>query len=654
MRSIGLIVIALAVILAATCAAEATTYEIGPGKTYTNVIDMPWESLVAGDTVLIYYRATPYKEKIGIFSQGTEANPITVSGVAGGGGELPILDGIDAVSREQQSYWSDERCVIKLGGTNIPPEDPTPTWIIFEDLDIKSARPPYTYTCDEGTSKSYLQSASSIYVEKGKNITVRNCILRDCGNGFFTASSDAEATESILIQGCHIWDNGIDGSIYHHNNYTASLFITHEYNHMGPLRSGCSGNNLKDRSAGQIVRYNYIEGGNRQLDLINAEDSILIADDPSHDETHVYGNILIEYDADGNRQMVHYGKDTSGGTRDGTLWFYNNTMYSERSDRNSFFRMSGGSTCVLDLRNNIIYPTLYTASYNELTSADSRKGTINLRNCWLKVDWVLGGRMTLNNYGGNVEEMDPLLEDPANRDFKLTSSSNCIDAGTTLDSSCLPDHNVTKQYVYLADWETRPVDSTFDIGAYEYPGGPPPDLEITTTSLPNGQVNVAYSETLQATGGVTPYTWSVISGSLPAGLSLTASTGEISGTPTTEETANFTVQVTDSQDPADTDTQALSITIDPEPSGPTITTTSLPDGTRKVDYSAYVEATGGTPPYTWSIVSGSLPTGLGLNSSTGEISGNPKKAETKNFTVRCTDDASQWDEQALSITINPS
>ncbi|MHC4714188.1 MAG: putative Ig domain-containing protein [Planctomycetota bacterium] len=56
---------------------------------------------------------------------------------------------------------------------------------------------------------------------------------------------------------------------------------------------------------------------------------------------------------------------------------------------------------------------------------------------------------------------------------------------------------------------------------------------MTTASLADGQIGVAYSQTLGATGGVTPYSWSIVSGSLPAGLSLNSSTGEISGTPTT-------------------------------------------------------------------------------------------------------------------------
>jgi hypothetical protein len=181
-----------------------------------------------------------------------------------------------------------------------------------------------------------------------------------------------------------------------------------------------------------------------------------------------------------------------------------------------------------------------------------------------------------------------------------------------------------------------------------------PDLQITTTSLPDGTISVAYSQTLQATGGVTPYSWSIISGSLPAGLSLNSSTGGINGTPTTEETANFTVQCTDSQDPADTDTQALSITINAAPQPLEITTTSLPDGTVGAGYSQTVQATGGVTPYSWAVVSGSLPAGLSLNSSTGEISGTPTTVETANFTVEVTDSDSppSTDQQALSIDVN--
>ena len=180
----------------------------------------------------------------------------------------------------------------------------------------------------------------------------------------------------------------------------------------------------------------------------------------------------------------------------------------------------------------------------------------------------------------------------------------------------------------------------------------PEDVTITTTSLPNGQQGVWYSQTVQATGGDTPYTWSIDSGSLPAGLSLGSSTGTISGTPTSYGTSNFTVKVTDDWSPANTDTQALSITIAPEDIE--ITTTSLPDGTVSSAYSQTVQATGGDTPYTWSIDSGSLPAGLSLGSSTGTISGTPTSSGTSNFTVKVTDDWSpaNTDTQALSITIN--
>jgi hypothetical protein len=176
----------------------------------------------------------------------------------------------------------------------------------------------------------------------------------------------------------------------------------------------------------------------------------------------------------------------------------------------------------------------------------------------------------------------------------------------------------------------------------------PPPLTITTTSLPNGTVGAAYSQTLVASGGTGGYSWSATAGSLPAGLTLAAG-GGISGTPTTAATANFTVQVKDSSNA--TATQALSITIAPPQL--TVTTTSLPNGTVGAAYSQTLAASGGTGGYTWSTTGGALPAGLTLAAG-GSISGTPTTAATANFTVQVKDSSNATATQPLSITIAPS
>src|SRR5271169_4033626 len=72
---------------------QATVYNVGPGQTYTTIGAVPWESLAAGDTVNIYYQATPYYEKVDIGVVGTPANPVTINGVPDSSGDLPIIDG---------------------------------------------------------------------------------------------------------------------------------------------------------------------------------------------------------------------------------------------------------------------------------------------------------------------------------------------------------------------------------------------------------------------------------------------------------------------------------------------------------------------------------------------------------------------------------
>src|SRR5205814_7077182 len=110
-------------------------------------------------------------------------------------------------------------------------------------------------------------------------------------------------------------------------------------------------------------------------------------------------------------------------------------------------------------------------------------------------------------------------------------------------------------------------------------------------------------------GGTAPYAWSVISGSLPAGLTLNATSGAISGTPTTAGTSNFTAQVTDSA--SGKASKAFTLTINSTAPPLSITTASpLVSGTVGTAYSQTLAATGGTPPYAWSDIGSASRRGL--------------------------------------------
>ncbi len=453
-------------ILGYTGGLDATTYEVGTGMSYENIGDVPWESLVPGDTVRIHYRAEPYHEKWVIARTGTESENIVIQGVPGAGGELPIIDGQDATTRLELSYWSEERGIINLGGSSYPNQ--TPDYIVIENLDIRSARSPYSFTDDEGQIRNYANNASSFYVIEGSHITIRNCILHNCGNGFFVSHQASD----ILVGGCYIYDNGIEGSYYHHNNYTEAKGITFQYNHFGLLRANCGGNNLKDRSCGTVIRYNWTEGGNRQLDLVESDHSG-IYNDPSYSKTFVYGNILIEQTNEGNSQICHYGGDggNSAQYRKGTLFFYNNTVISKRSGNTTLFRLStNDESC--DARNNIVY---VTADGNRLAMLNSH-GVLNVRNNWFKTGWVESHQGS--NYDGTVIDSGgmvmgdlPGFLDWNSEDYHLAESSSCINTGTSLSGEVLPDYNVIRQYIKHCQDEERPSDGVFDIGACEYQQG---------------------------------------------------------------------------------------------------------------------------------------------------------------------------------------
>jgi len=216
-----------------------------------------------------------------------------------------------------------------------------------------------------------------------------------------------------------------------------------------------------------VVRYNWLESGNRQLDLVDAEDSSVLVNHPSYATTFVYGNVLIEPDGAGNSQLVHYGGDsgTEPDYRKGTLYFFNNTVISTRSGNTTLFRLSTNDEHAV-CHNNLLYVT----DSGDRLAMLAGSGVLDLSHNWLKPDWTdshSGLDGAINDDGTSVTGTSPGFEDEGNQDFHLADGSACINAGAELPSGVLPDHDLVAQYVSHRAGEPRPLEPPFDIGAFE-------------------------------------------------------------------------------------------------------------------------------------------------------------------------------------------
>lgn len=369
----------------------------GSPNRVTNINDVPWETLVAGETVRIHWRAAAYAERLALFRSGTQAAPIRVCGVAGPAGERPFITGIEATTRTASQFGANTvgslqpYGVVTISG---PQFNTRVEHVILEGLrigDTKTGPGRNNNTADDafftdasGTRRRYDTAAACIRMRQAHNITLRNNEITNCGDGLFAGSTpDANnhLIRNLLVEGNYLHGSAIIGDESRHQAYLQGMDITVQGNYFGPVRNNsfgvASGNQLKMRTAGVVVRYNYFQNGARMLDLVEAEEHIpYIApwqyarlraqylgcqqsgclklnatelaqydarqaqDWVKYQSAHVYGNLMHVVGRDGGQvnlpsNLVHYGFDNSQHDRQpGTLWFFHNTVLWE-TDRNN-------------------------------------------------------------------------------------------------------------------------------------------------------------------------------------------------------------------------------------------------------------------------------------------------------------------------------
>ncbi len=221
--------------------------------------------------------------------------------------------------------------------------------------------------------------------------------------------------------------------------------------------------------------------------------------------------------------------------------------------------------------------------------------------------------------------------------YACTQAGGTLPAGLVLSATCIVSGTPTAAGTFTLQIKvtdsSNPVETVTGPESITVSLAP---LSLTVATLPGATVGVPYSATIGVSGGTAPYACAQAGGTLPAGLALSAAC-VVSGTPTIVGSSTVQVKATDSSSPVETVTSPESITVLPTPL--TLTLSTLPNATVGTPYTATIGVTGGTPPYSCSIVAGTLPAGLTIGGGC-VVGGTPTVAETVALSVKATDSSS--------------
>ncbi|MES2036694.1 MAG: hypothetical protein V4495_02560 [Pseudomonadota bacterium] len=496
-------------------------YDVGVGKAYTALGQLPWSQLKGCDTVRIYAKPNnlPYHEMI-LISAGTNLTPtaankfMRVIGVPDPvTGARPIIDGApDAQGKlatqletlpgqaartlQYHDNASTPRALYKLGLVMVGPQagynynNGPVGYIGIENLDIRNSVYGNSFSDALGQkTDSYAAFGTCLFVEAAAHLVVKNNVMHNCGNGLFINSKNGtlvELSQDVLIEGNTFYNNGnapianVSNGYSEHNSYTEARDIIFQYNYFGDVRPGAFGDCLKDRSSGLVVRYNsFASSCGLQLHLMDSTGgNALIYGEPAYASTYVYGNLFDVTPGSNSTNLVNYGGDSglTANYRQGTLFFYNNTMVVRGDATHGIYPETlmfnlGMPNAVADVRNNLFYALPVTpGSPGKVQAMALGKGTVNMTNNWVSPNaaqyWV--GHLTgavVNGWNTNLgANNNPVLANVAQHDYRPAIGSPLINAGNGLG-------NLTSNLLPVAQPGAvilRKQDGMIDIGAFEF------------------------------------------------------------------------------------------------------------------------------------------------------------------------------------------
>jgi hypothetical protein len=237
----------------------------------------------------------------------------------------------------------------------------------------------------------------------------------------------------------------------------------YEYNRIGPPKLNSNATLIKDRSVLPTVRYNLLEGGNRQLDFVENFDAEY-AYHPGFHQAFVYGNIFVEDESgvsNDSTEILRWGGEFSNTNiyRRGELYFYHNSVIYLRNGDNTVFHISTAEETI-HAHQNLIH------GYNGTLTLMTGEGTAHMHTNFITTGWspataLSGGIVHVDN---NIEANDPLLWDVNADDFRLGPGSPARNLGAPLD---WPMEALLYQYKYHQQREERFSVGGIDLGALE-------------------------------------------------------------------------------------------------------------------------------------------------------------------------------------------